>query len=67
METRIGLVSETFCSQTKLIVDVAVESAASVLRSFGAERTDSEEQQVRGTRRCRVYIGSGGFSNWSLS
>lgn len=37
----------TFLSQTRLIVDLALESAASVVRSFGAERPDSEEEQVR--------------------
>lgn len=54
METRDDAVSGTFCSQTKLIVDVAVESAASVLQGFGPEGADSEEKQVRRTARCRV-------------
>lgn len=54
METRDDVVTGTFCSQTKLIVDLAVESAASVLQSFGPERTDSEEKQVRRKGRCRV-------------
>lgn len=56
METRGDVLIGTFCSQTKLIVDVAVESAASVLQSFGPERADSKEKQVRTKARGRVYM-----------
>lgn len=44
METRDDVVIGTFCSQTKLIVDLAVESAASVGLRFDPE---AEERQVR--------------------
>lgn len=56
IETGDDAVSGTFCSQTKLIVDVAVESAASVLQGFGPEGPDSEEKQVRRTGGCRVCM-----------
>lgn len=46
----------TFCSQTQLIVDVAVESAASLPLRLGAERTDSEEEQVGG-KEDAVFTG----------
>lgn len=63
METRDDAVVRTFCSQTKLIVDLAVESAASVLLRFEPEGTGSEDRQVRRKVPCLHYYKTGWFAD----
>lgn len=56
MEARDDAATRTFRSQTMLIVELAVESASSVLQRFGPEGTDSEERRVRTKPHHRVYV-----------
>lgn len=49
--------TKTFCSQTELIMEVAVESAVSVLQHrLGQEGADSDERRVRTDIHIQINV-----------
>lgn len=62
MEPTDTAATQTFCSQTELIMEVAVESAVSVLQQrLGQEGTDSEERRVREISLDQIHVAGRRF------
>lgn len=62
MEPTDTAATQTFFAQTELIMEVAVESAVSVLQQrLGQEGMDSEERRVRKISLHQIHVAGRSF------